>query len=63
MCNPVVPEWFRRPANHEQGGHRSLNGVRKYKRASNDQLRDMSSLLEPPCPKKVKTKENSSLYV
>lgn len=39
-------------------GHRSLNSVRKYKRASSDQLRDVSNLLEPPCPKKVKTKED-----
>lgn len=44
-------------------GHRSLNGVRKYKRVSNDQLRDVSNLLEPPCPKKVKSEEDSSLCV
>lgn len=30
---------------------------------SNDQLRDVSNLLEPPCLKKLKTKEDSSLCV
>lgn len=44
-------------------GHRSLNCVQKYKRASRDQLRDVSNLLEPPCPKKVKAKEDSSSCV
>jgi hypothetical protein len=40
-------------------GHRSLNGVRKYKRASNDQLRDLNHLV----PKKVKIIEDSSSCV
>jgi integrase len=34
-----------------RAGHRS-SGVRKYKRASNDQVRDLSNILEPPCSKK-----------
>jgi hypothetical protein len=28
-------------------GHRSVESVRKYKRASNDMLKDISNILEP----------------
>ncbi|XP_063397165.1 uncharacterized protein LOC134681459 [Mytilus trossulus] len=42
-------------------GHRSVQGVRKYKRPSDDQLRDISNVLEPNCKSsKIKTENNSS---
>ncbi|CAG2203745.1 unnamed protein product [Mytilus edulis] len=44
-----------------QTGHRSVQGVRKYKRPSDDQLRDISNVLEPNCKSsKIKTENNSS---
>ncbi|XP_071123986.1 uncharacterized protein KIAA1958-like [Mytilus edulis] len=42
-------------------GHCSVQGVRKYKRPSDDQLRDISNVLEPNCKSsKIKTENNSS---
>jgi hypothetical protein len=43
-------------------GHRSVESVRKYKRASNDMLKDISNMLEPGAStsKKLKCEENSN---
>ena len=44
-------------------GHRSVESVRKYKRASSEMLKDISNILEPSesmC-KKIKHKDNTEI--
>lgn len=42
-------------------GHRSINGVRQYKRESKEQLKDVSNILNPPS-NKMKTETDSNLF-
>ena len=39
-------------------GHRSVESVPKYKRASTEMLMDMSIILEPGSSKRIKTKKS-----
>ena len=39
----------------QQTGHRSLDGVRKYKRSSDQHALQVTDVLQPPNPKKFKT--------
>ena len=44
----------------QQTGHRSVDGVRKYKRSSDQHALQVTDVLQPPNPKKFKTSETIS---
>ena len=44
----------------QQTGHRSVDGVRKYKRSSDQHALQITDVLQPPNPKKFKTSETIS---